>query len=417
MNGSATATAAQGLDAAELKKRLGRNERRKRGIAILLVAPAFLYLVFNFVAPVAIILFKSVDDRAVSSVLERTTRAIAGWDGTGLPGEDAFAALLADIHEGHAAKTLYAAAQRLNSAKAGFHPLIMKTARKLRGKDPDIPKTALIAIDKRWGETVYWINIKRTSKPLTPVYLLEAVDLTIDERGDIAQVPEGLRVFKTLWLRTIWMSFVITLVCIVLGYLVAFQLAHASAGVRNVLMILVLFPFWTAFLVRTFAWIVLLQNEGLVNDLGLFLNLWDERVQLIRNRFGVYVAMSHILLPFMVLPLFAIMRRIPLDYMRAAKSLGADPVTAFVRVYLPLTWHGVGAGALFVFILAVGFYITPALVGGRSEQMIAYFIAFFTTTTLDWGAAAALSAFLLLLTGLLYFLINIVFGLNRMKIG
>ena len=152
MNGSATATAAQGLDAAELKKRLGRNERRKRGIAFLLVAPAFLYLVFNFVAPVAIILFKSVDDRGVSSVLKRTTRAIAGWDGTGIPGEDAFAALLADIHEAHAAKTLYAAAQRLNSAKSGFHPLIMKTARKLRGKDPDIPKTALIEIDKRWAE-------------------------------------------------------------------------------------------------------------------------------------------------------------------------------------------------------------------------------------------------------------------------
>ena len=182
-------------------------------------------------------------------------------------------------------------------------------------------------------------------------------------------------------------------------------------------MIVVLIPFWTALLVRTTAWIVLLQNEGVVNDLGLFLGLWSERVQLIHNRLGVYVAMSHILLPFMVLPLYAIMRRIPPGLMRAAKSLGANPLVAFIEVYWPQTRHGVGAGALFVYILAVGFYVTPALVGGAGDQMISWFIAFYASESLNWGAAAALSAMLLIFKGALYCVVNVAFGLRKMRIG
>ena len=407
---------APAIERALLKKQLRRNERRKEGIAFLLVVPAFLYLVVNFVVPVAIILFKAVDNREVSSSLTRTTDALAEWDGREIPGEAAFVALAADLREAEKAYTLHTVATRLNSTKSGFQALLWQTVRKLRDAEPESFKSHLIATNKKWGETSYWAAIKRTSNPVTPDYLLAAFDLTVDEHGNVAQVAEYMRAFNTLWLRTLWMAFVITLLCVVLGYPLAYVMANVPTRVGNILLVLVLLPFWTALLVRTTAWLVLLQNEGLVNDLGLFLGLWDERVQLIRNRFGTYVAMSHILLPFMVLPLFAIMKRIPGHYMRAAKSLGANPAIAFIKVYLPLTRHGVGAGALFVFILAVGFYITPALVGGRKDQMISYFIAFFAGQTLNWGAAGALSTMLLLFTALLYFLLNLLFGLNKMRI-
>ena len=401
-----------------LKKQLRRGEREKKTIAIALVLPALLFLIINFVIPVGAILFKSVDDREVSTVLHRTTDAIAGWDGAGIPQEPIFAALVADLKEARAARTLFVAAKRLNSAKSGFQALLGKTARKLATMDHvAAPRQTLTELDRRWSDRGYWLAIKRTSTPYTPVYLLAGFDLTIDHTGSIAQVPEHTRLFNRVWLRTFWMGFVITVLCVVMGYPLAYLMAQLPTRTSNLLMILVLIPFWTALLVRTSAWIVLLQNEGVVNDIGLFLNLWGERVALIRNRIGVYVAMSHILLPFMVLPLYAIMRRIPRDYMRAAQSLGANPVVAFVKVYWPQTRHGVGAGALFVFVLAVGFYVTPALVGGAKDQMISFFIAFFSSESLNWGMAAALSALLLLFKGLLFYLLNIMFRIGKMKVG
>jgi putative spermidine/putrescine transport system permease protein len=146
---------------------------------------------------------------------------------------------------------------------------------------------------------------------------------------------------------------------------------------------------------------VLLQREGVVNNSLRWLGIVDEPLRLIYNRFGVYVAMTHVLLPFMILPLYSSMKAISPAYMRAAASLGASPVTAFVRVYLPQTLPGIGAGCLLVFILALGYYITPALVGGAADQMISYFIALYTTETVNWGLASALGAVLLLATLLL----------------
>jgi putative spermidine/putrescine transport system permease protein len=185
----------------------------------------------------------------------------------------------------------------------------------------------------------------------------------------------------------------------------------------NLLMILVLLPFWTSLLVRTTAWIVLLQNEGIVNQALLFLRLIDHPVRLIYNRFGVYVAMTHVLLPFMVLPLYGVMHAIKPVYMRAALSLGARPSVAFARVYLPLTLPGVGAGCLLVFILALGYYITPALVGGAADQMISYFIAFYTTDTVNWGMASALGAVLLVSTLVLYSVYQRLVGAEGMRLG
>ena len=223
--------------------------------------------------------------------------------------------------------------------------------------------------------------------------------------------------FRNVLGRTLWISAVVTLMCLLLGYPVAFFIAQQPPSRASLLLFLVLLPFWTSLLVRTVAWVVLLQREGILNNLLLSLGLITEPIRMIFNRFAVYVAMVHVLLPFMVLPLYAVMKGISPTYVRAAWSLGAPPATAFRRVYLPQTLPGVGAGCLMVFIQALGYYITPALVGGADDQMISYFIAFYASKTVNWGMAAALSIMLLAATLALYAVYNRLVGIEKMRLG
>lgn len=405
------------IDTKLLKRQLHRAQRERKLMALALIAPLFLFLVGNFLIPVGTVLFKSVDDREVSLVFLRTALVIEPWTGPDIPGEAVFKAFAEDLRQGHAERTLHSASKRLNSVISGYQALLSKTARNLPAMEPTSWKVTIIDIDARWGKSEYWFALKQSTKPYTLIYLLNAFDLTLDQDGHVTQVDVKQRAFNTIWLRTAWMALFITALCVMLGYPLAFVMANSSQGIANFMMVLVLLPFWTAILVRTTAWMVLLQREGVLNDLGLFLGLWNERVQLIHNRFGVYVTMVHILLPFIVLPLYGIMRRINPHFMRAAKSLGARPAVAFARVYWPQTKHGVGAGAMFVFILAVGFYVTPALVGGREDQMISWFIAFYANETLNWGMAAALSTLLLVFQFILYVLLSRAFGIGRLKFG
>jgi putative spermidine/putrescine transport system permease protein len=236
---------------------------------------------------------------------------------------------------------------------------------------------------------------------MTSFYLLAALDLTRNVDGAIVAAPPDQAIYRDVFARTFTISFGVTALCLILGFPVAYLLATLPPRRSNLLMIFVLLPFWTSLLVRTCAWIVLLQREGVVNNSLRWLGIVDEPLRLIYNRFGVYVAMTHVLLPFMILPLYSSMKAISPAYMRAAASLGASPVTAFLRIYLPQTLPGIGAGCLLVFILALGYYITPALVGGAADQMISYFVALYTTETVNWGLASALGAVLLLATLLL----------------
>src|SRR5262249_16779054 len=194
-------------------------------------------------------------------------------------------------------------------------------------------------------------------------------------------------------------------------------LATARERVANLLMILVLLPFWTAVLVRTAAWLVILQREGMVNGLLRRLGVITEPLSLIHNRTGVYIAMTYVLLPFMILRIYGVRKGVWPVAVRAALSLGARPLVAFRRVYLPQTLPGVSAGCLLVFILAIGYYVTPALVGGADDQMISYFIAFYTNQTLNWGMAAALGVILLGITLLLYVVHSRLSGAVSLKWG
>ena len=408
-------------DGVPLKISLQRALVRSRIRALLLVVPLLAFLVVAFVLPIGDMLFRSVDNRIVASILPRTAVAIQDWDpnGADLPDEAVFQALTLDIKAGVKARTLGRVARRLNYEKPGMTSLFRKTGRRAKRVTGPPYKEQILKIDRRWSDLNTWRLIHRESGALTSGYFLASVDLKTDDRGDVVRQSEERRIYLTLFFRTLWMSALITVLCLLLGYPVAYLLATLPLRTSNLLMILVLLPFWTSLLVRTTSWIALLQTEGVVNDVLVFTGLIsdDGRLQLIHNQFGTFVAMVHILLPFMILPLYSVMKTIPPSLMRAARSLGATPFTAFVRVYMPNTVSGVGAGSIMVFILSIGYYITPALVGGRTGTFISNFIAVHVSETLNWGLAAALGSLLLALVLALYLLYDRLVGIDNMKLG
>ena len=408
-------------DGVPLKRSLRRATARRRLRAFLLVVPILAFLLITFVFPVIDMLFRSVDNQIVSSVLPRTTLAIQSWDPSSeeLPAEFVFEALVLDIQESFKSKRLGRAGRRLNYEMTGMTSLFRVSGRRARGITEAPFKDQVIAIDQRWGERKTWQTIYQESSKVTESYFLSAVDLRVDYRGEISWKAEERRIYLFLFYRTLWMSGFITILCLALGYPIAFLLATLPPRHSNLLLILVLLPFWTSLLVRTTAWIALLQSEGVLNDLMVFSGIIsdDGRLQMIHNKFGTFVAMTHILLPFMILPLYSVMKTIPSTYMRAARSLGASPFTSFMRVYMPNTVPGIGAGCILVFILSIGYYITPALVGGRTGTFISNIIALHISETLNWGLAAALGVILLALVLLLYFLYDRIVGVNNMKLG
>lgn len=407
-------------DGVPLKISLARAQRRGKLKAIGLVVPLFLFILVTFFVPILDMLFRSVENQLVGEVMHRTVPLLKNWDEQSgeLPDEAVFAALAVDFREARENKSSGKVGRRLNYEKPGFSGLFRKTARK--SGDLQAPyQQAFIAINKKWGDIENWKVFKRESSAYTVSYYLAAMDMGYGDSGDIVRNDADKRIYLKLFWRTLWMSLLITLLCLILAYPVSYLLSVLPTAKSNLLIILVLLPFWTSLLVRTTAWIALLQQEGVINDLVVWLGFVadDNRLPMIHNRTGTIIAMVHILLPFMVLPLYSVMKTIPPSYMRAAKSLGATPLTAFVRIYMPNTVAGIGAGAILVFILAIGYYITPALVGGQSGTLISNFIAFHMSSSLNWGLAAALGAILLGVVLVLYFLYDRIVGIDNMKLG
>lgn len=410
-------TAASPANTGGLKARHGHIRRRHTARALVLVVPLLVFLLLTFLAPIGRMLYRGIEDPELRAVLPETAAILRTWKGNDLPPDAAFAALVREMPAAAEARTLATVAQRLNHDISGFRSLMLGTTRRLPDARGNTAREVLAGLDSRWERPATWGAMRRAAFPFTDFYLLTAVDLDRDARGGIVRVPAREAVFVDVLVRTLWIGFVVTVSCLILGYPVAYLLATLPATSSNLLMILVLLPFWTSLLVRTSAWVVVLQNEGILNGILLGLGIVDTPVQMIFNRFGVLVAMTHVLLPFMVLPLYSVMKGISPAYMRAAASLGAPPWTAFVRVYVPLTVPGVTAGCLLVFILALGYYITPALVGGAGDQMVSYFIAFYTNRTVNWGLAAALATLLLVATAVLYGVYTRVAGSGGVRLG
>jgi putative spermidine/putrescine transport system permease protein len=392
-----------------LKRDLRRAQLRKRIAAISLIAPLAIFLLITFVVPIATLLKRAVENPEVATTLPRTVVALAGWDRKSAPGDAAYAALAEDLAVAKEQNTAAAAARRINTEAPGARSVVMKTMRAMPLLDADgkpLPpqqiKQALIDIDEQWGQLEYWQIIAKNGSHYSPYYLLASLDLKQDMLGNVQQADESASAFRKIFGRTFLISLVVTLSSLVIGFPVAYWLSTMPERRANLFMILVLIPFWTSILVRVTAWIVLLQSEGLLNKALRAMDLTEAPLELLFNRFGVYVSMTHILLPIMILPLYSVMKSIPPSYMRAAISLGAHPFSAFWKVYVPQTYPGVGAGGLLVFIVALGYYITPALLGGPNEQMVSYYVAYFTNVTINWGMACALGALLLAATMLLY---------------
>jgi putative spermidine/putrescine transport system permease protein len=400
-----------------LRSALRRAERRRFLGALALVLPLTAFLLAFFILPIVGMLRLSVDNSALATVMPETTAALRAWDGEGVPDEATLATFARELKQTFAARTLAPVAARLNSVRAGWRSVVMGAGRALPNEPGGTWRATFAALDPAWGEHDIWAALHRAAEPWTDLYLLAAVDLQRGLSGEIAHAPESEAIFRVILWRTLQISLVVTMACLVLAYPLAYRLATLRPGTANLLMILVLLPFWTSLLVRTASWIVLLQREGMVNGALQWLRLIDEPLAMVYNRAGVLIAMTHVLLPFMVLPLYSVMRGIPPSYVRAALSLGARPTTAFLKVYLPLSMPGVAAGCLLVFILALGYYITPALVGGPADQMISYFVAFYTLQTVNWGMAAALGTVLLVATLLLYLLYARLVGIDRLRLG
>jgi putative spermidine/putrescine transport system permease protein len=407
-------------DGTPLKQRLARALRREKLRSFLLIAPLLLFILLTFIAPIADMLFRSVENNIVEDTIPLTVEALADWDPTSgeLPGEPVFKALHDDLVVAVEQRIHTRLGSRLNYESSGMSGLFRKTGRAIRRMDEGDYKAQFIDADEDWGDMETWRVIKRFSPAYTPGYFLNAVDAQQTSEG-IKMKPENERIYLTLFNRTMVMSLMITFSCLLLGFPIAYLLAHLPLKTSNMLMILVLLPFWTSLLVRTSAWKVLLQQQGVINDFLVWTGLLDDanRLVMINNQTGTIIAMTHILLPFMILPLFSVMKTISPSYVRAAKSLGANDWTAFWRVYFPQTIPGIGAGAILVFILSIGYYITPELVGGTSGIFISNRIAYHISSSLNWGLAAALGSILLGLVLLLFYVYDKIVGIDNVKLG
>ena len=409
-------------DGIPLELSLKKAERKNKIKAFLLVTPLLLFLFITYVFPIGEMFTRSVDDKMVTNMLPKTFKAMEKWDGKELPPEEVFAGFYFDFKVLVENQTQGKLGQRLNKEKNGFNSIVKKLMRQIKRNKIDETvsiKEQIMKVHKRWRNVEYWQAIKRTAPPYTMAKYLKGMDMYFAPDGSIAQVDEDRRIHRILWLRTLEIALFVTIFCFLMGYPIAHLLATLPMKYSNLLMICVLLPFWTSLLVRTASWMILLQQQGLVNDFIVMIGLVadDNRPTMMYNKVGTYVAMTQILLPFMVLPLYSVMKTISPSLMRAGKSLGGTPFVAFWKIYFPLTIPGIGAGCLLVFILAIGYYITPALVGGASGTLISNQIAYHMKATLDWSFASAMG--LMLLSGVLviYWIYNKLVGVDNIKLG
>jgi len=401
-----------------LKVSLQKAERRNKIRAILLVVPLLVFILVTFLIPIGDMLLRSVDDSYINTVFPKTFKEYKKWDRQDLPSEELYKTMFFEVKdsEGYA---IGKASTRMNYAKSGWKSLLKKSKRKFKKIEEGPYKEQMIAIDKKWADMEYWKAIGVMVDATTAGYYLNAVDLKYDVNKEVVRQKENRRIYNHTWIKTFKVSLLVMFFCLMLGYPISYLLSTLPLKYSNLLMICVLLPFWTSLLVRTVAWMVMLQQKGVFNNLLVMSNIIgdDSRFKLMYNETATIIVMTQILLPFMVLPLYSVMKTISPNYMRAALNLGASPLHAFWKVYMPNSVPGISAGCMLVFIIAIGYYITPELVGGKDGQMIGNWIAYHLKTTLNWGLCAALGAILLGVLTVLYWVYNKIVGIENIKLG
>ena len=448
-------------DGVPLKDSLRKSLRRTKIRSFLLILVPLLFVLLLFVTPIAQLLSRSVDDTSINIVFPQTFAQYEKWeDKSKIPSEEMFAAVINDIRITHKLENsegknigknlLGKAGTRMTYEFSGWRSLLLKTVKSAikvnkKSKEEVKPytweapyKEKMIKRDKRWGKVEFWQSLGAMKDPYTMGYYLNAVDLRYDADKNVIQKVEHLKIYKTIWIRTLQVSLIVTIFCLLLAYPVSYLLATLPMRTSNLLMICVLMPFWTSLLVRIVAWMIMLQQNGVVNDTLLtilpcfegMVNLpffgetnidlcfgEEDRIPMMYNFTGTIIVMTQVLLPFMILPIYSVMKGIPPSYMKAAQNLGATPTRAFIRVYMPQSVPGIGAGCILVFIVAIGYYITPELVGGKDGLMIGNFVAREMQQTLNWGLAAAMGAILLAAVLTLYWAYDRLIGIDNLKMG
>nr|WP_298165189.1 ABC transporter permease [uncultured Pseudomonas sp.] len=396
------------------------GRRKKRLTAFLFVVPLLVFILLTFVAPIASMLWRSVHHPTVAELIPLTLSELQRWDGKALPDQQTLDVFAKELHGLAQERLSGKLAEEFNRAQAGMSSVVKSSARKVARLTPEQLESqgaqTLLDAHRNWSKPEVWMAIQRAGQRYTYDYYLTALDLELDAEQGI-QVREDTQIYLQLYSKTLTMALVITLFCALLGYPLAYYLAGLPSNRANLLLVLVLLPFWTSLLVRTTAWIALLQTNGVINSFLLGVGVIEQPFEILYTSFATVIAMTHILLPFMILPLYSVMRGIDPSYLRAAMSLGARPIPAFARIYFPMTLPGLSAGALLVFIISVGYYITPALVGGTDGQMISNIIAFHMQRSNNWELAAALGSLLLGLILLLYWLYDRFVGASNIKLG
>jgi len=418
----AEATAAEPMMDASgvpLKVSLRRAESKKRRVAMFMVLPLLAFILVTFIFPITQMLWRSVDNPTFDTYLPETTAALLEWDGQSQIDDSFYEIVGAEFGQAMRDKTLGKVANNFNRTMSGGKSFLIKTGRKLKKMETGPYKDVILKADKRWTDMEVLLKLKTASSPYTVDFYTKALDYERDNKAELVRLPDNEQIYVKLFVRTFVVALAITFITIILAYPISFLMASLPARSSNLLMIMVLLPFWTSLLVRTTSWIVLLQTQGTLNDILVWLGIiGDEgRIQMIYNMTGTIIAMSHILLPFMVLPLYSVMKTISPNYTRAARSLGANPFVSFYRIYFPQSIPGIGAGSILVFILAVGYYITPALVGGQNGTLISNMIAFHMQKSLNWGLAAALGGILLGCIIIIYWVYDRLVGIDNMKLG
>ncbi len=397
-----------------------RELRRRKITAFLFVAPLLAFLLFTFVAPIGSMLFRSVHNPTVADLIPETLELMDDWDGEALPDPEVLSQFALDLKRLANDRTSGRLAGEVNRIQPGASSLIQSTARRMRTvSDNELEErgaTLLFESHATWGQVAIWRAIRDSGKPFTIAHYLTALDLERTQSGAI-QARDGPRIYVTLYVQSLRIALTITLLTFLLGYPLSYFLANAPTRMANILLIFVLLPFWTSLLVRTTAWIALLQTNGVVNTTLMGAGITSSPFNMLYTELATIIAMTHILLPFMILPLYSVMKGIDPSYLRAAMSMGARPIPAFLRIYFPMTLPGLSAGALLVFIVSVGYYITPALVGGSDGQMISNLIAFHMQQSNNWPLAAALGSLLLLVILLLYWTYDRLVGAKNISFG
>ncbi|MFO7746657.1 MAG: ABC transporter permease [Orrella sp.] len=398
-----------------------RELRRRKTLAFLFVMPLLVFLFFAFVAPIASMLFRSVHQPTVADLIPDTLALMEDWAGQDLPSDDVMNQFALDLKRMANDRTSGRLAGEVNRSLPGASSVIQSTARRVRSVDDAILSEqggqALIKANKQWNDIELWRNIQSTGQPYSMNQYLTALDLQKSPIDGAIEARDGPKIYIDLYTKTLRMALIITLLTILMGYPLSYFLAGLPDKSANLLIVFVLLPFWTSLLVRTTSWIALLQTNGVINSFLMGIGVTSEPFEMLYTEFSTIVAMTHILLPFMILPLYSVMRGIDPSYFRAAMSMGARPLQAFLRIYLPMSLPGLSAGALLVFIISVGYYITPALVGGTEGQMISNLIAFHMQQSNNWGLAAALGSILLALILLLYWTFDRFVGTKSLSLG